>query len=308
LILISPEDYFLLTHVSVKRIIPLIAIPIFLISGCTTLDIQAINGSEPGKFHDLSLSPSYESNSLRIDILRQTYTESYGDSSGANSMTLDVPYHPMGFDLGNGLFFDLNKNLSFRIDSLLPVENPYNFSIDIANFHGTGGRLVNYRMKNDSLQVSYPPRNKMHFRYVVSGSHDSLNFHFKGQRDFSIVQDANSETYRNRKHKVMLSFEPSTGNYLLIHKNRKKIYSSSANGIQLEKYYIIRMNGDHTVIEVRNGRGSHKVIYSIINNDHGIFVYNRNFQGLNIRPVKKGIELYHNKKLNTIFSPGLSLQ
>ena len=70
-------------------------------------------------FHNMELSPGQEHNELRIDVIRQV-TETYVD--GTTTYYEDVPYHSVGLDLSNGLFYDMNGNLSFRLDYLSSVE------------------------------------------------------------------------------------------------------------------------------------------------------------------------------------------
>ena len=68
----------------------------------------------------MELSPGQEHNELRIDVVRQV-RETYVD--GSTTYYEDVPYHPLGLDLGNSLFYDMHENLSFRLDYLLDI-NP----------------------------------------------------------------------------------------------------------------------------------------------------------------------------------------
>ena len=271
-------------------------------TGCATLDISEIQGLQRKKFYPLHFAPSYEASDLRIDIIRQTITDTYSDSSGAHSETRNVPYQTMGFDLGNGLFFDLNKNLSLRLDTILGINDQSDFTIDIANYHGTGRRSVEYRMKNDSLTVSYPPRNKEHFRHAASGSPDSLVFKYRGRRPFVISRDGNDEIYRNGRRRVTISLQSSTGDYFLVRKNRKKTYHRSANELYLEKYYRVRLNDDRTVLEIRSGRGNHRLILSMIKSGDSIYIFDKRFRGLKIRKGKNSTELYRNDKLISEFS------
>ena len=73
----------------------------------------------------LELQLSYELQHLRIDIIRQQDQSMVDD---VPSYT-DRPYHPVGFDLGFGLFFDLNRNLSLRIDQLMELSSSPQYKI-----------------------------------------------------------------------------------------------------------------------------------------------------------------------------------
>lgn len=64
-------------------------------------------------FEPLQLQHKEDLLQLRFDLIRQTTTERINDSL---SEMQDVPCHRIGFYLGNGLYYDLDHNLSFRED------------------------------------------------------------------------------------------------------------------------------------------------------------------------------------------------
>ncbi len=77
-------------------------------------------------FQQLELNPAYELEELRIDIIRREETTSDGDG---NSSSEKVDYHPLGFDLGNGLFYDLNGNLALRLKHLFDLDGQDDFTV-----------------------------------------------------------------------------------------------------------------------------------------------------------------------------------
>ena len=78
---------------------------------------------------DQSFEPAFDIYEQRIDVIRQQESYSMDDQC----VTEDVPYHPVGIDLGNGLFFDLNCNLSLLINKLPWVEDENEFSVEKLN-------------------------------------------------------------------------------------------------------------------------------------------------------------------------------
>ena len=96
-------------------------------SACSTLNITEIKNLEKKDFDSMKLKPEIEPNDLRIDIIRQTHDNRVNDSTTETAYT---PYHPLGFDLGNGLFYDLCGNLSLRIDYLLNYSWEHDFVIE----------------------------------------------------------------------------------------------------------------------------------------------------------------------------------
>ena len=126
-------------------------------SSCATLNISQIMNLEKTQFDSLCLIPDSEVNYLRIDLIRQTY-EDVNDST-----TKDTPYHPIGFNLGNGLFYDLNENLCLRLDYILEFSSDTNFEIQKINGPEKNRGITNYKFISDSLSVQYLPRKKKHY-------------------------------------------------------------------------------------------------------------------------------------------------
>ena len=89
-------------------------------------DAESPSKSKATFFQQLELNVAYELEELRVDIIRKETTSADGDG---NSTTEDVPYHPLGFDLGNGLFYDLNGNLALRLKHLFDLDGRNEFSL-----------------------------------------------------------------------------------------------------------------------------------------------------------------------------------
>ncbi|NET34777.1 MAG: hypothetical protein F6K19_22585 [Cyanothece sp. SIO1E1] len=89
-------------------------------------DAESPSKSKAATFQQLELNVAYELEELRVDVIRKESTSSDPDG---NSTTEDVPYHPLGFDLGNGLFYDLNGNLALRLKHLFDLDGQEEFSL-----------------------------------------------------------------------------------------------------------------------------------------------------------------------------------
>lgn len=108
---------------------------IILLAGCATHNVTYI----PEESDQISLEPlqveiDYEAYLLRIDLIRQTTKEEYTTTDWQGNTvtqkeTVDVPYHYLGVDLGNGLFLDSHNNLSFNILKLLGIDREDDFKI-----------------------------------------------------------------------------------------------------------------------------------------------------------------------------------
>lgn len=84
------------------------------------------NASPSQSFNELDLQIAHELEELRIDVRRETRSSTDVDG---NSTTEKEDYHPLGFDLGNGLFYDLNGNLSLRVKHLFALDGQDSYSI-----------------------------------------------------------------------------------------------------------------------------------------------------------------------------------
>lgn len=69
----------------------------------------------------------------RLDIIRQTESET--DSDG-HSQTRDVDLSPFGVDLGDGLFLDLNGNLSYEMAPGMVVRDPHHLEYTVPSLLG----------------------------------------------------------------------------------------------------------------------------------------------------------------------------
>ncbi|NJO88118.1 MAG: hypothetical protein HC831_03490 [Chloroflexia bacterium] len=105
---------------------------IILLSGCATLNLSEIRSAENKiAIDELKLRMSLEVYDLRIDLLRETTTQTVGSVNGAaTTQTVNLPYHPLGvlFYLME-FFLDINNNLCFNVIDL--VDNTYQQDFEI---------------------------------------------------------------------------------------------------------------------------------------------------------------------------------
>jgi hypothetical protein len=151
---------------------------ILICSACSTLIITEIQSLNKHDFDSLILKPGIEPNELRIDVIRQTYEQNVTDST---KETKDSPYNPLGFDLGNGLFYDLNGNLSFKINYLLNYSSDSDFEVEIINRPSKNKGIIKYSFCNDSLRISYPPKDKIYNKFNRTRQGDSISFNYKNK-------------------------------------------------------------------------------------------------------------------------------
>ncbi len=103
-----------------------------LMAGCASLEKRQIDDlvdRYPPEPLQLSIQPEYYS--LRVDLVRKIMSTPPTVINGivAPGQQVDMPYHVVGVGLGNGIVFDLKKNLYFDLGSLLEIKDKDNFSI-----------------------------------------------------------------------------------------------------------------------------------------------------------------------------------
>ena len=144
---------------------------ILLALGCsTTSNISEIKELSKTRFDSLSIQPDVELYDLRIDIIRQTTQNRVNDSTTLNEV---VPYNFLGFNLGNGLFYDLNDNLSLRIDYLLNVDTKNDFEIEKIYSKSKWNRI--YKNQQGKFSIGHPDKKKMYDILQINNFKDSLS-------------------------------------------------------------------------------------------------------------------------------------
>jgi len=116
-----------------KKTIPFLVIPIIIIAaitGCTSMDKEFLQ--DENNFTDLEplkLESGYEPYDLRIDIARRTRKEEIAGKEESKRITLELPYTPIGFNIGNGVFIDTNFNVCLNVHELFMIEDEADFII-----------------------------------------------------------------------------------------------------------------------------------------------------------------------------------
>lgn len=117
-------------NINITKSIPLI-ICLLLLQGCFYSNYKYLKSYDSGKEpYKLNLKPGTELLLMREDIYRNTYTEEKSTSdSTKETITTDASYHPLGFHICSGVFFDINENLVLNIPELFNTEETKNYQI-----------------------------------------------------------------------------------------------------------------------------------------------------------------------------------
>jgi hypothetical protein len=251
---------------------------LFLFGSCfTTLNVKEIQNLEKIEFGSLQLKPEIEPNELRFDIIRQTYSKTINDSTLESKLT---PYHPLGFYLGNGLFFDLNKNLSIRIDYLLNLSGCEPFEIKQLYSLNKDKSAILYKFNNNSFSINYNPRKKDYVKYTKVVLGDSIAFTARNRLSYAIVKSDTSILYRGEKRIWDVINQRDSSNFYIEYGRRKQNYILEGNRIILDDYYIITLNNDNNIIEIKTAtKNGENTLYTIIRDNNNLFIFNHKYYG-----------------------------
>jgi hypothetical protein len=265
-----------------------------LLFSCATLNISEIENLEKLEFEPLILKPGKETNNLRIDFIRQTYSEFINDST---EEIRDVPYSPIGFDLGNGLFYDLNNNICLRVDYLLDISSSENFEIQETNRPKKNKGINIYKFYNDSLTVTKLKKEKVRQRYYQIRNQDSISYMYKNKLRYSIYESDTSYILSGRKKIRQKINQIDINRYSVGKGRRNKYFQINENELQLgNKYLMTLTDNKETIYIMRDGKRRDKVLYKIEKNDNTLFIYNRKYSGLKIDRDGKTVLIYKNDK------------
>jgi hypothetical protein len=123
------------TKKPIRYVLPMLFIAVavtglFFLGGCTSMDKELLQ--DPKNFEELEplkLEAGIEPYDLRIDVKRQTREEKTAGLTESRSMTMELPYTPIGFNIGNGIFVDTNFNICLDVLELYGIDELEDFSI-----------------------------------------------------------------------------------------------------------------------------------------------------------------------------------
>jgi len=260
--------------------------------GCATpFSLTEINNVQKVEFEPLYIQPDLELYDLRIDIIRQTYDESTSDTT---SETRNTPYHAVGFNLGNGLFYDLNGNLSLRIDKLLALNPEANFRLEKA-YSGQEDRNVIYSSVNDTFSTETFRKKRRYNKLKISRFEDSISVSTSSRYRYSVKKDDSTMVYMIKNRVIDKIHKKKENFYYQNHKWRVEEFVMTGNEIVLSQKYKIFLDDSKRVIKIlRIGKKSDTLLYEIIKDKDIILVYNSSYFGKRIVLDQRKLTLYHN--------------
>ena len=280
-----------------KKLFLFSVVLILVVSSCSTLSFVDVKNVERLPFEPLMLRPGFDPTELKIDILRQSNTERINDSTSESKLT---PYHPLGFDLGNGMFYDLNENLNLRIGSILNIADNQNFELEKSSRPGKKGGQINYQFMNDSLQVNYPPKTKKHYCYHWVKNADSIAYMYNNHLGYAVVKTDSSLIYRGKHRKWNEIVRLDTCRFYSGRKLGRLFYEMKDGQIYLGKDYLISLSNDAKTLEIKTQHlRKHKTILTMVKSADKLYIFDRRYMGQKIEISNQGIKVYAGSKLIT---------
>ena len=271
---------------------------VFLLTACTFSRPLNLHGLKNAPFEDPVLRPDYDLYGLRIDIIRQTHDESETDST---STTEDDPYHQLGFDLGNGLFFDYNSNLGLRIDRLLAVEPGKSYTLrEIFNVPKGRGNTYAFEAGEFCRNSHIPPKDGADYCYSIEEEGHRITMGNRRGPVFYIERRDTALVYSGRpaKDKQIREIVTAGEDRYEIPQKRKSAFSLDENGINLNNWYLIKASDDGRKLEIYAGRrGKQRLLYTLERTENTLLVYNRKKYGMLIRLQDNRLDLVRNDKV-----------
>ncbi len=139
-------------------------------SACTSLNKAVVSNSDKREgLQKLHLSAGYDVYQLRVDLIRQV-TSNYAGNN--NYQTSPIPYHYLGVNLGNGLFYDANHNLTLNLNQLPELRHLQDFII-VKKERGSWNLPETYRKQEQSFS-----KEKSYFAVGCPGNGGAFSIHY----------------------------------------------------------------------------------------------------------------------------------
>jgi len=260
---------------------------------CATLDKTDIRNLDRLPFEPLKLEPGMETNEIRLDLIRDTYDHTVNDTV---TEVLDSPYHPLGFNLGNGLFYDLSDNLCLRVDYLLGVSERDCWVVRKSDNRRQRRPDLVYTYCHDSLFITYPPGRRKHYRHHLVSDREEIRVMHRNHLLYRVSFEGNTTSYGSRRRNWQTIRKADEDHYYL-NRRRRDNYRLVDNRIYLDKRYIIEQSPDRRTLKVlTRGWVRDRVVYTLEKSRDKLYIYDRKFNGSKIEFTGNGIDIYRDRR------------
>lgn len=271
-----------------KKQLLILSLLLFLfLTGCylpKPFHFSELQNTPSSKLDPLELTPSYDLYNFRFDIVRQT-EEDCSDEG--------VEYHSLGFRLGNGLFYDMNGNLSFNAHELFGLTNFQNFKISADPV------LASYSKTDEGIETTaklFWKKVKFMEKIEVTPEGNVLllgNRKHPETTTYGIYQNDNELKLGNPNSKCVIKTTDSGYSFF-----RNQFYKRG-NEIFLGSDFMIKEHSDKIeIFSYHKKPARQNLLYTIQKIGNDFIVYDRNYYGARLNRSEQGVLKYeHNKRL-----------
>ncbi|MEE4176195.1 MAG: hypothetical protein V2I46_01665 [Bacteroides sp.] len=266
-----------------------LALTVLFLPGCATLDKAALSELQRVPFEPLALQPSFDVYQIRLDLIRETDRAVLPDSTVTEE---EESYRTLGFYLGNGLFYDLNKNLSLLIPDLFQVDPAASFTIqetDRRNF-----RNVIYRRDAETYQIEYLGLIPWVRTANLLITDTTLTFERGLLNKYTL-----SWTDSTLRHKGLIfstRILPEPGGFYVPGLFFRRHFSQSGNLIELDREYRIVEENNAILFFKRNMLGRDKLQFTMVRSHSDWYIYNKRKRGLRISFRGNEVIVFENQR------------
>jgi hypothetical protein len=259
---------------------------------CATLNISDISNPDRG-FEPLRLEPAIETNDLRIDLVRHTSDVQINDST---TETHDTPYHPLGFNLGNGMFYDLNGNLSFRLDELLGIRENDCWSLEQTMRKRQKRADYVYSFCDNILDISYPPGRRKHYQYHRITEDNTTSVLFRNRLLYAVEFNDKTVVYRGKRRKWDTLVNKGENRYYRKMGWWRENFSLMDGTLYLDRDYFIELSeGNRKIRIIRPGFLINRPLLTLSRTGQNLYIYDRRLAGTRIEFTEEGLNVYRNR-------------
>lgn len=264
-------------------------------TSCATLDITEIENLEREEFQPVMLSPAWEPHNMRLDVIRQSYPLLFGSTNARRK----TPYHPLGFDLSNGLFYDMNGNLTLRLDQVMGFSPDSDFEVIVVQRPGKKkGRTMIYKFEQDSLSVTDMRRKNPRYMGHVKVDGDSVKYLHRSLMRYAMVETDTSLVYTGKHRKRNAIYKLDENRYYRDKKKNNTMYELTGRSVLLGNTYVVMLSPDNLSIEIKIHRKKRdKLIYTMVRDENTVFIYKKDYSGLKLERNGDGLDFTLNSKL-----------
>ena len=272
-----------------RQRILLLALVVLFLPGCATLDKAALDGLQRVPFEPLALQPSFDIYEIRLDVIREKEHVNLSDSTVSEE---DQTYRTLGFYLGNGLFYDLNRNLSLLVPDLYQLDPTASFTIKESDYRSFQDMI--YRREPGTYSIEYPGLIRWVRKADLEVTDSTLTFKRGILGKYTL-----SWTDSTLQHKGLIfstKILPEPGGFYVPTLFFRRHFSQEGQEIDLDREYRIVRENDAILIYKRGWLGRYKHKLTMVRSYSDWYIYNKYHRGLKISFRGNELVVYQNKR------------